>query len=221
MSITFFLVFKAFTQSFSASIGTDIPYQHYLGINMELKNMDISYRTGILVPPYSDAILGILEGLGTDEVYLNLLDAAYEFGWMNSLGAYYKFGSEKKWYTGAEFRIDYLTASDSPSDLIEAVSGQTLNRTNFMTRNIELQLGLRIFASGFRFGKSFSLDSGDRHSLKTEFSVSKYIATQSFLQGNGNNLERINEEISRMLWEDVFRTYGYVGGLGLAYSYRF
>ena len=69
LSFILLLALNANAQSFSATIGTDIPYQHYLGINMELKNIDISYRTGILVPPYSDAILGIIQGLGTDEIY--------------------------------------------------------------------------------------------------------------------------------------------------------
>lgn len=221
LSILFFLTPKANSQSFSASIGTDIPYQHYLGINMELKNIDISYRTGILVPPYSDAILGIIERLGTDEIYIKLLDVAYEFGWMNSVGVYYKFGSEQKWYAGSEFRFDYLSASDTPAELVEAISGQTINRPNFINRNIELKLGLRMLALGLRFGRTFNLGTSNKHFLKTEFSISKHIATQSILQGNGNNLERINQEIDKLLWDDVFKTYGYVGGFGIAYSYKF
>ena len=213
--------FRAFAQNFSFSIGTDVPYQYYLGINSELKNIDFSYRTGILTPPYSDVILDIIERLGTDEIYINLLDASYDFGWMNSIGAYYKFGKLKSWYIGSEFRVDYLTASDTPEDLIEAVSGRSFNRSNFNNRGAGLKLGLRTFALGIRFGKSFSLSSNKKHYLKTEFSLAKHIATHSILQSNGNDLERINQELDRLLWDDVFKRYGYLGGFGFAYCYIF
>jgi hypothetical protein len=221
LCIALFWVIKTYSQSFSASIGTDVPYQHYLGVNMEFKNIDISYRTGILVPPYSDAILRILERFGTDKIYIDLLDAAYDFGWMNSVGAYYKFGSKKNWYAGPEFRIDWLSASDTPDDLIEAVSGQTIINPSFSNRAIELKLGLRLHVLGLRVGKSFRISSNNKHYFKTEFSISKHIASQTQLQGNGNNLERINQEINRLLWDDVFKIYGYIGGLGLAYVYKF
>ena len=219
--LSILIISKCYSQGFSVSIGTDIPYQYYISVNKELKAIDISYRTGILTPPYSDAILSILEGFGTDEIYINLLDAAYDFGWMNSFGAYYKFGSKKKWYVGSEFRLDYLSASETPDELIEAVSGQTINRPNIANREIELKLGLRTLAIGLRIGKTISMSSNKKHFLKTELSIIKHIGSQSILEGNGNNLERINNEIDKLLWNDVFKPYGYLAGLGLAYNYKF
>jgi hypothetical protein len=68
-------------QKLNLSIGTDIPYQFFVGAGLETEPIDISYRTGILVPPYSDMILSIIESLGTAEVYINLLDVAYDRGW--------------------------------------------------------------------------------------------------------------------------------------------
>lgn len=213
--------FNALSQNASFSVGTDIPYQHYIGINLETKKIDISYRAGILIPPYSDAILDIIQKLGTKEIYINLLDSSFDFGWMNSIGTYYKFGKQKNWYAGGELRFDYLTAADTPIDLIEAVTGQSLNIVNILNNNIELTLGLRMLAAGLRVGKSFSISANNKHHFKTEISISKYIATQSILKVNGQNLERINQELDKLLWEDVFRSYGYVGGIGLAYSYKF
>lgn len=99
-----FVSFNAYAQGVGLSIGTDFPYSHYLGFNYELETVDFSYRTGLLVPPYSDAIIVIIDGLGTDEIYINLLEVTYDLGWMNSLGAYFKFGEDKSWYLGPEFR---------------------------------------------------------------------------------------------------------------------
>ena len=96
---------------------------------------------------------------------------------------------------------------------------------NFLFSSIELKLGLKMLATGFRFGKSFTLSSNNKHHLKTEISVNKYIVTQSILElqgfNLGLNLENVNKELDRLLWEDVFKKYGYVGGIGFAYSYSF
>lgn len=206
-------------QNTSFSFGTDIPYQHYVGVNVETNHVDISYRTGILVPPYSDAILSILEEFGTDEIYIDLLDAAYNFGWMNSIGAYYKIGQQKRWYTGAEFRFDYLSAADSPADLLEVVVGEPI--PNRLQLNNKVQLGLAMYAVGIRFGRSFSIGENEKHSIKAEFSFSKHIATNSSLLINNKSAENINLILDDLLWEDVFKKYGFIGGLGVAYHYNF
>ena len=212
-------------QNISLSLGTDIPYQHYLSINLEMNKIDLSYRTGILTPPYSDAVLSIISSLGTDEIYINLLDASFDFGWTNSIGTYYKFGKKKDWYGGGEIRYDFLKAADAPQNIIQTITGQPMNLFNFLSSSVELKLGLKMVATGFRFGKVFTLSSNNKHHLKTEISVSKYILTQSGLElqglNLGLNLELINKELDRLLWEDVFKRYGYVGGIGFAYSYSF
>lgn len=225
-AIIFFCIGLAFSsnirsQNLSFSVGTDIPYQHYAGINIETNSVDISYRTGILFPPYSDAILSIIQNFGTDEVYINLLDAAFDFGWMNSIGAYYKFGKQKDWYAGSELRLDYLTAADTPKDVIEIVTGQPILIGNFMLNNVELKLGLRMTAVGLRFGKYFDIGVSNKHQFRTEVSMSKYVATQSYLKGNDEDLDLVNQKLDRLIWEDVFRSYGYVGGIGFAYTYNF
>ena len=69
-------------------------------------------------------------------------------------------------------------------------------------------------AAGFRFGKSFDLSLNAKHRLKTEISVNKYIVTQPKLELNGLyfglDLEPINKELDKLLWDDVFKKYGYV-----------
>jgi hypothetical protein len=218
--IIVFLTLSARSQSVSIGVGTDIPYLYYAGIDFGLKNVDFTYRTGILIPPYSDAILATLNGIGVDDIYINILDAAYQFGWMNSIGAYYKIGYQKDWYIGGDFRFDWLIASDAPRDLVETVTGQSINFGNRFRRDVELQLGLRMLAFGLRIGKSFTLDSENRHSISTEISINKYISTRSSLEANGNDLEIANEILDDLLWEDVFGPYGYVGGIGIKYSYK-
>ena len=209
-------------QKFSVSIGSDIPYNHYIGTTLETKNIDFSYQTGILVPPYSGAVLGIIEKLGADEIYTDLLDVAYDFGWMNSLGAYYKFGAQKKWYVGADFRLDYLTAADSSNELIATLTGIDLSILDgFITDGIAVKLRLKMFGIGARVGRSFSISKNNKHHIKTEFSIGKYLSTKSTLTLNGEDFESLNEALDRALWDDVFKKYGYIGGFGIAYSYTF
>ena len=219
--IIFFLLSQnTQAQNFKLSIGTDIPYQHYLGATLELNRIDIAYRTGILVPPYSDIILDIAESLGTPELYINLLDASYDFGWMNSLGAYYKFGKQKNWYLGPEFRLDLLTAADSRTDLVEAVIGQSISR-NPLNRASVIQLGLTTYAFGLRFGRAFTFGKDNKHQINAEFSISKHIASQTSLSLNNQDVSNINQLLDDLFWEEVFKPYGYLGGVGVAYAYRF
>lgn len=212
-------------QSLSLSVGTDIPYQHYFAVNSEMKRFELSYRTGILIPPYSNAILDIIGALGTDEIYIDLLDESFDFGWTNSIGTFYKFGKKKDWYGGGEIRYDYLTAADAPRNIIQTLTGQQINIINFLFSSVKLKLGLKMLATGLRFGKSFSLNSNNKHQLKTEISINKYIVTNSVLELHGSslslNLEPINRELNRLLWEEVFKKYGFVGGFGLSYCYSF
>ena len=208
-------------QKISAQLGTDIPYQHYIGVNLEIEKVDFSYRTGILIPPYSNTILDIIEGLGTAEIYIRLLESSYDFGWMNSLGAYYKFGQNRSWYAGVEFRYDYLTAIDTPEDAVEAATGRNINRAGIIQRELDLELALRMYAVSARVGKKLQLFKSLHHHLKIEVSAGKHLATQSILKGNSNNLSWVNDELDRLLWEDVFRPYGYIGGLGIGYTFTF
>jgi len=218
LSLVCFISSNGAAQDCSISIGTDIPYQHYVGFNIESQNFDFSVRTGILVPPYSDVILTAIESLGTDEIYTNLLDKTYDFGWMNSLGAYYKFGERKNWYVGPEFRLDYFTASETRKEIIETLLGQSISRVN---SNSEIKLGVRTFALGFRIGKSISLSSNNKHYLKTELSIIKHVGSRATVTNNGNNLERVSQEVDRILWDNFFKPYGFLAGVGFAYSYRF
>lgn len=208
-------------QGLEFSIGSDIPYQHYVGAAYETKHFNLAGRSGVLTPPYSDAILDIIQAFGTDEIYINLLDASFQFGWMNSIGANLKFGKHKSWYAGSELRLDYLTAADTPHELLEAITGEAIVIGGLARRNIELKMGLRLFGAGFRFGRYFKLGPSNKHFIKTELSFIKYLSTQTSLSGNGQNLTLINQELNKLIWDDVFKPYGFAGGIGLAYSYRF
>jgi|GEM_PF-3048800 len=208
-------------QKLSFSIGTDIPYQYYVGTTLETKPVDFSYRTGMLTPPYSDAILSVIEALGTDEIYIDLLDGSYEFGWMNSIGGYYKFPKQNNWYLGGEFRLDHLTAADCPIALLEAVTGRSLRPVNPIHKRIEARLGLTMYALGMRLGRSFSIGKNNKHQINTEISMSKHIAIQSLLSVNNMNVKNLNQKLDELLWEDVFKNHGFVGGIGFAYSYSF
>lgn len=206
------------SQQVSFTLGTDIPYQHYVGVEWQKDNVKVPVRTGILVPPYSNMILTIIEQLGTDEIYIQMLESSYEFGWMNSIGLQFMLGEQRNWYLGAEFRIDNLTANDTRAELVEAVIGESLlNRW----LNPEIKLGLTSYAAGIRLGREFVFGDTKNHGIRLEFSASKLIETESHLEINGNPADNLNQILDDLLWYDVFKPYGYVGGIGIAYVYRF
>jgi len=222
LAISVFLgVWNVKAQDISVSVGTTIPYQHYAGITLETNRLDVSYNAGILIPPYSDMILNILDDIGVDEVYINLLDASYQFGFTNSLGLNYKMGKNRRWYVGANFRIDHLTASDTPSDLIEIVTGETLNIGNRVSTGAQVEMGLTMYAAGMQLGHLFHLDKDGKHKIRTGLVLAKHLATQSSLSFAERNLENINTELDTLLWEDVFKDYGFIGGLDIAYVFKF
>ncbi len=187
---------KLYAQNLSATIGTDIPYQHYLGATFETKYVDLSYRTGLLTSPYSDAAIVALEVFDVDQIYIDLTESAYQVGWMNSIGTYAKLGNKKRWYIGPEFRLDYLTAADTPVELLELVIGQSvkpstnsgigsgniLNKATDIEAKVNIKLGVILYAVGFRLGRSFSLDSDEKHLIRTEFSFAKHVETGNILE---------------------------------------
>jgi hypothetical protein len=67
-SIIICFSFNLKAQQISLSVGTDIPYQHYLGTSIKSTSLDISYRTGVLIPPYADVILSLTEEMGINEI---------------------------------------------------------------------------------------------------------------------------------------------------------
>ena len=204
-------------QQLRFAVGTDVPYQYYVGATWQQKAVDVSFRTGVFTSPYSTLVLNTIEGFGVDEEYISLLDATYNLGWMNSLGMYIKIGKHKRWYVGPEFRLDRLTASDAPVDLIESLTGQPVIVGSRGNRNPEARLGLTLFATGMRVGRSFNI--GTRHQIRTEFSFSKYISSTSTLSVESAGENNTNEILGRLLWEDVFKPYGFVGGLGVSFGF--
>jgi hypothetical protein len=149
-----------------------------------------------------------------------MLESAYQFGWMNSISAQYKFGLEKSWYCGLDLRLDYLTAADTPVDLIEAAVGAQFNIFDFFNPlEVNAKLGLTTYASGIRIGRKFALGSSKKNSLNLEFSIAKHFMTQSRFLINGNKAEDTNKIIDNMLWENVFKNYGYLGGFGISYHF--
>lgn len=214
------LTHPATGQEFDFAIGTDIPYQFYAGVTLNSTHVDLSYRMGVFTTPYSDIILSFIEDLGTDESYIDLLDATYKFGWMNGLGVFYKFGNEKKWYAGTEFRFDVLAASDAPVDVLESITGEPIRAGTVANRELAATLGLRMRAIGLRLGRSFALDKGETRHFHAEFSLSKHVGIKSVVSVQNYQGENLDDILDDLLWDDVFKSYGFLGGLGFAYSHR-
>ena len=65
------------------------------------------------------------------------------------------------------------------------------------------------------------MDEDRRHHINLELSAYKHIYTQSRLMINVSQEDELNDLLDKLLWEDVFRPYGYLGGIGVSYSYSF
>lgn len=209
-------------QKMKVQIGTDIPYQFYAGVDYSVhSNVGLSLRTGLLTPPYSTVIINAIEGFGADPLLSEILQYTFNLGWMNALSSYYKFGNKKQWFIGPEFRLDHLIAAETPKTLIEVATGKSIPTGTRQNPTIQLKMGLTLYAVGFRIGRHFMLDKSNKHFINIEFSASKHIATQTFLSANGLTLVSINAELNQLMWDDVFKLYGYLGGLGVSYGYRF
>ncbi len=215
-------LFTAKAQEANFMVGTDFPYQYYAGVSIESNRLGIAYRTGILAPPYSNAVLFSIGALGVDEIYIDILEPAFQFGWMNGINPYIKLGENQLWYAGPEVRFDYLTSSSTSGDLIESVVGTDIffwDIYDLTQKDVELSLSM--IAAGVRAGRKFLLGEKKRHVLKIELSAFKHIYTHSGLTIDEDEAPELNEKLNTLLWEDVFSKYGYLGGLGISYSFSF
>ena len=205
----------------SLNIGTDIPYQLHIGSTIDRKKLRVSLRSGILFGPYSQMTIGLVELLGTPEVYVSILESAYQFGSMNALALQYAIGNKQNWYIGPEMRFDYLMASDTGSELIEAVLGQDLSPKIGAQRDQELlvDLGLMMYAVGLRFTRQIPFTK--KHALLVELSIYKHYQTKSSLYINEETPENLDTMLNDLLWKDVFLPYGYLGGFGMTYHHTF
>ena len=221
-----FLLFstQANAENLLVSVGTDIPYQFHAGASYDLNRIRFSARSGILVEPYSSMTISLIGAFGVDEIYINLLESAYQLGSMNSISTQYLLGEKKLWYLGPEFRFDYLTAADTPVDLVESVTGESISTGSGPragSKEVDLQMGLMMYAAGLRVGRAIPFGEGQKHNLLVDLSFHKHYSTKTSLYINEEQPEKLNEMLDELLWEDVFLPYGYLGGLGLSYSYSF
>lgn len=205
----------------SLMMGTDIPYQLNIGAAYDTNMIRVYGRSGVLIGPYSTLTLSIIEMLGTDEAYIALLESSYQFGSMNSLGVQYKFGKNKLWQVGTEFRFDYLFASETPKELIDAITDESLISVGPMALERSIQMSLMTYAIGMRIGREFVIEKNNRHSLLIELSVFKHFSTVTRAYLDGEYAERLTNSLDTLLWEDVFLPYGYLGGIGIQYKYAF
>ncbi|NJL12375.1 MAG: hypothetical protein HC913_04835 [Microscillaceae bacterium] len=222
--ISFLFFSKASAQDYSITIGTEFPYQHYLGFNLKVKDLDISLRTGILTDPYSDILIDALSIYDYPEEILDLLKATYEFGWMNSIGVYKRFGKRKQWYVGPEFKIDYLNAETTPVEIFETLyeDARVRNLEIIDENTTDIDFGLTTFAFGIRVGRTFQLvKDNPRHLLNAEFAIYRYISINSKVTVDGNNSGIVDAITDELLWQDFFGPYGQFPVLGISYTYLF
>jgi len=209
-------------QEYSVTAGTEFPYQHYLGFNVHVNDLDISYRTGILNKPYSDILIDALSIYDYPDEVLDFLKETYEVGWMNSIGVYKRFGKNKQWYLGPEFRLDYLNQQTTPVEVAESFFDDArLNDFEIIDESTEdVEVSLLTLAFGVRVGRTFQpIKNNPRHLINAELAIYRYIEVHSKVTIDGNNSEIVDELTDELLSKDFFGPHGQFPVLGVSYSY--
>lgn len=201
-----------------ATLGTDVPYQYYGGVGVELAPLTLTYRAGLLARPYPATLTALLRGIGLDALYADLIDASFASGWMNTLSVQLAVGRRGRVRVGLDLRHDRVATDDTSFDVIAPLLGPALAAALAPPGGrptVGFRVASRLTGGGLRGGYDLPLGRSGRHALRLELSLAKYVesATTLALDGEENAaLSALGEDI---LARDVFGPYGFVGGIGV------
>lgn len=201
--------------------GTQIPVQYNVGLDYQFaKRWAVNAHIGVLTKPYDQIILNIIEGFGTDEVYIRMIENAFQFGVVTDIGL--RFHLNKKNYLGIYGQYIALSAQDTPQEVIESFFG--VNLTTFprigglrnINNNIDLLLKSNLLQLGLTYGRVIPLTS--RLDLRLEFDISANIGSSSTLSSNTRNLTNLSTTVDNEL-STFYRNYAFVPGITIHFAY--
>lgn len=177
-------------------------------------------QAGLLRKPNSTIILNTMEALGTDDQIVDLVESAFQSGWVLEEGVNYKFG---KSYAGIFFQQILLNGEDTPSDLVEILLDEDLTtfpRRRGRTGTLEstLLLDSNLFQLGLHYGRIFPLQSNFH--LFAEFGLSFNIASNSSLSSTQLELASLDDEIDNLL-SDTYSSYAHIPSITFGLAKRF
>lgn len=203
-----------FSQSSALFIGTDIPLFYTAGFQQQLSgNFSLDGRAGLLTKPYDVAILNILKAFDTDELLVNTIGEAFDFG-LNIQGVLN--WHIKKYYLGVTYSYLMLKAKDRPLDVLQNYYG--INLINWGSREMTVRSDLH--NAGLLFGRSFVFKN-PAFAVNLELSVLKTFSSTSYVtNSDGDNQEILSKAVDKKL-NPYYMKYGILPSVNAHVVYTF
>jgi hypothetical protein len=233
--LLFFLLFTSLlkAQKHHIMLGTDIPLQYAVGYEYKpVKWVGFQAKGGLLLPPYSQAILGILDLFGVESGIINMIDGAFEFGRVGQFSINFH---TSKWYTSVYAQYFDLRASDVPQNLIENYYGYDFSPINLPSvgllninrKRVQVTMQSELLQAGLGFGRKITIAKiielrlelmlGKNIWNKTELDVSSVKGTVYGLLLNEDDLKnQIETDLS-----ESYKKYAYTPSFNVYWVFRF
>lgn len=233
--LLFFLLFISLVkaQKHHIMLGTDIPLQYAVGYEFKpAKWVGFQAKAGLLLPPYDQAILGILGLFGVEKGIISIIDGAFKQG---NVGQFSINIHASKWYGSMYTQYFDLNAADVPQNLIENYYGYDLNPLNvpmikipgISGKHVLITMRSELLQAGLGFGRKIVIAKNVE--LRLELMVGKNIWNKteldvSSVKGTVYGLlfdeEDLKEQIETDLHES-YKNYAYTPSFNVYWLFRF
>jgi len=213
--IIFFLGKNSYSQKHHILIGTDIPLQYVLGYEFKpIQWLGIQAKGGVLTAPYDQAILGIMELLGTDSKIIKIIDNSFQLGGIGTLTVNFHL---KNWYYGIYAQYIQLSASDAPSDLVANYFGYNFSPnsifnpgTNFITPKVNITLRSNLLQAGAAVGRRIAIAPWAEARFELSFGKNIWNFSNTTVSGTNNTIFGLlhsDEYLENQLNKELNKTY--------------
>lgn len=201
----------------TVKMGVDIPLQYKLGYSYRIsEKVSVNAGAGLLVAPFDDMLIGLMEGFGVDEGIGRLMRSSFKNGKIFTFGGNYFLN--KKYYTGARMNYGIFTAEDSPFVLLNGIFPTSLLEQ--ISPEVKLEVQSKVWFGGFLVGRQFQLGS-PKWVLNTELAVSKAFSSENTTKAKPSlPLGRLDDDLDQLLTQS-YNDYGYVISINFHLGYRF
>ena len=215
------LSLSGFSQHHYFQVGTNFPLQHSFRYDFRpLNAVSIFVEPGVLTQPYDRVIMEILRATGTDESTVELVENAFEFGYLGKTGINFH---TNKWYFGAFYHYLLLTGSETPANAIKAYYDVNVNPLligpDWTGLKDDVFVESQLHQVGLNAGRIFRFGEGPFY-LRMDLSLSKNIGSKTEMYSNNNDYSEESEEMDENMRE-TYKKYAYLPGVGLYLGYSF
>ncbi len=199
-----------------SSIGLqwEVPVQLGLRVDYNVSSrFSVNIQAGLLRKPNSTMILSTLNTLGVDDLTIDLIESAFESGYVVEEGINYHF---KNNHVGVFLSQVFLSGSDTPSDVTALVFDQDFNTfprrpgRNNATVIDSFLLKSNLFQIGVQYGRMFPLSNG--FTILMEIGVSANLGSMNSLDSDQLDLTRLDAQADAF-FRDLYSNYAFIPSL--------